>query len=123
MADAVLCYRCKERPIPACNLKHEHMRCYRCHAEQYKDKRAKSDRKYNAKPEVKRRHTLREREYYQRRVRVAGRSITMPSVEVKHVAENLIRRRRDTYVTQQRLATGAETEGASASAVPPETEL
>jgi hypothetical protein len=97
----MLCYRCKERPIPECNLRNEHMRCYRCHTEQYREKRKHSDRKYNQKPESKERHRLRERSYYPRRVRVAGRSITMPSVELKEQASELIRRSRDVFEPRQ----------------------
>jgi hypothetical protein len=107
----VMCYRCKERPIPATNLKHQHFRCHKCHAEQYRETRARVDRKYHAKPESKAHQAARQRRYRPRQVQVAGHTITFPSIEQKQQAASLIAQRRYEFVRGQQ--SRAETEGDS----------
>jgi hypothetical protein len=99
---SVMCYRCGERPIPACNLKHGHMRCHKCHAEQYRETRARVDRKYHAKPESMKQQAARQRRYRPRRVEVAGRTFTFATVEQKQQAAALIAARKDEFRQKQR---------------------
>jgi hypothetical protein len=106
----VLCKWCGVRPAREAELKWGHRRCSQCRRARHQAKYDVWDAAYRRRsPTLKARQAEQARVYGKRKVKVAGRYILFPTVELKEQAVNLIRQRRYEFVT--RLPSGAQAEG------------